>query len=83
MLANYLAGTNAAGQPVSWPLFPGSSTAGFSGKYTPRQIDGIVAQILSLGAKAISADYPYPASGDYPTNNVTPSGHDWILDGMY
>ncbi len=42
-----------------------------------------MAQILSLGAKAISADYPHPASGDYPTNNVTPSGHDWILDGMY
>jgi hypothetical protein len=82
MLANYLAGTNAAGQPVKWPSFPGSSLAGFSGKYTPRQIDNIVAQIVSLGSKAISADYPYPSSTDYPGNNVTPPGDEKeILDG--
>ena len=80
MLAHYLAGTNAAGQPVKWPSFPGSSSAGFAGKYTPRQIDAIVAQIVSLGSKAISADYPYPASTDYPTNNVTPIGDQWRID---
>ena len=72
MLANYLAGTNAAGEPVKWPSFPGASSTGFE-KYTPRQIDSIVAQIVSLGSKLISADYPYPAPGDYPANNVTPS----------
>ena len=33
-------------------------TGGFAGKYTPRQIDNIVAQIVSLGSKAISSDYP-------------------------
>jgi hypothetical protein len=62
MLANYLAGTNAAGNPVTWPAFPGPSgplTGGFAGKYTPRQIDNIVAQIVSLGSKAISSDIPY------------------------
>ena len=61
MLANYLAGTNAAGKPVTWPAFPGPSgplTGGFAGKYTPRQIDNIVAQIVSLGSRAISSDYP-------------------------
>ena len=82
MLAHYLAGTNAAGQPVNWPSFPGSSSAGFAGKYTSRQIDDIVAQIVSLGSKAISADYPYPASTDYPTNNVTPGFDQWRIDKM-
>ena len=28
LLANYLAGTNAAGQPVNWPVFPGIIDAG-------------------------------------------------------
>ena len=63
MLAHYLAGTNAMGQAITWPAFPGpgSSTlnTGFSGKYTPRQIDSIVAQVLSYGSKTISPDYPY------------------------
>ena len=58
LLAKYLAGTNAAGQPVTWPAFQGSSTQGFAGKYTPRQLDSVVAQILSIGSKAISSDYP-------------------------
>ncbi|HEY5743079.1 MAG TPA: hypothetical protein VIS99_11110, partial [Terrimicrobiaceae bacterium] len=65
MLANYLAGTNAAGTRVTWPAFPGPSgalTGGFAGKYTPRQIDNIVAQIVSLGSRAISSDYPYNSS---------------------
>ena len=59
LIANYLAGTNSAGQPVDWPVFPGSSTQGFAGKYTKRQLDSIVAQILSIGSKAISSDFPY------------------------
>ena len=59
LLANYLAGTNAGSQPVNWPVFSGSSTQGFAGKYTPRQLDSIVVQILSIGSKAISSDYPY------------------------
>ena len=58
LLAKYLAGTNAAGQPMTWPAFQGSSTQGFAGKYTPRQLDSVVAQILSIGSKAISSDYP-------------------------
>ena len=60
MLAKYLAGTNAAGQPITWPAFPGTSapSSGFAGKYSNRQIDSIVAQVISLGAKAISPDRP-------------------------
>ena len=58
MLAKYLSGTNAAGAPITWPAFKGSSSAGFAGKYTPRQIDSIVAQICNLGAEAVSPDYP-------------------------
>ncbi len=63
LLAKYLAGTNAGGRRVDWPVFPGSSTQGFAGKYTPRQLDSIVAQILSIGSKAISSDYPYISGG--------------------
>ncbi len=59
MLAKYLSGTNAAGQPISWPVFSGSSTAGFSGKYTLRQLDSIAAQICNLGARSVSPDFPY------------------------
>ena len=59
LLANYLAGKNASGDAVSWPAFQGSSTQGFAGKYTSRQLDSIVAQILSVGSKGISSDYPY------------------------
>ena len=43
--------------------FPAHPSQGFAGKYTPRQLDSIVAQILSIGSKAISSDYPY-ISGD-------------------
>ncbi len=63
LLANYLSGTNDVGRPLAWPVFPGSSTEGFAGKYTPRQLDSLVAQILSIGSKAISSDYP----------NITPN----------
>jgi hypothetical protein len=63
LLAKYLAGTNAAGQQVNWPVFTQSSTQGFAGKYTPRQLDSLVVQILTIGSKVISADYPY-SSGD-------------------
>jgi hypothetical protein len=59
LLAKYLSGTNDLGRPLAWPAFPGSSTNGFAGKYTPRQLDSLVAQILSIGSKAISSDYPH------------------------
>jgi Tfp pilus assembly protein PilX len=58
MLANYLAGTNAAGTQITWPAFSTTTTGGFVKKYTARQIDSIVAQILDFGAKDISPDYP-------------------------
>ena len=64
LLANYLSGTNANGQAVTWPVFRGSSAQGFAGKYTPRQLDSIVAQILSIGSKGISSDFPYVSAGD-------------------
>lgn len=73
MLANYLAGTNAAGRQVQWPRFPGSSPNAFKDKYSDRQIDSIVAQIVSLGSKLISSDYPYTHSSDYPGVNVMPN----------
>jgi hypothetical protein len=58
LLANYLAGINDVGRSLTWPVFPGSSTGGFAGKYSLRQLDSLVAQILSIGSKAISSDYP-------------------------
>jgi hypothetical protein len=67
LLANYLAGTNAAGNVTRWPAFQGSSATNFQQKYSPRQIDSIVAQIVSLGSKLISSDYPHPHSSDYPS----------------
>jgi hypothetical protein len=70
LLANYLAGTNAAGNAIPWPAFQGSSATNFLQKYSRRQIDSIVAQIVSLGSKLISSDYPHPSSSDYPTNMV-------------
>jgi hypothetical protein len=70
LLANYLAGTNAAGNAIRWPAFQGSSAANFQQKYSRRQIDSIVAQIVSLGSKLISSDYPHPSSSDYPTSMV-------------
>jgi len=73
MLAKYLAGTNAMGQPVTWPVFPGSSGAGFAGKYTSRQIDSVVAQTISLGAKMISPDYVWSSASwaQGPTDYMT------------
>ena len=47
---------------MTWPAFPSPSapsTNGFAGKYTRRQLDSIVVQILTVGSKAISADFPY------------------------
>ena len=64
LLAKYLAGTNAADRAVNWPVFSGSSTQGFAGKYSLRQLDSIVAQILSIGSKGISSDYPYISGSD-------------------
>ena len=66
MLANYLAGTNAAGEPVTWPSFPGASSTGFE-KYTPRQIDSIVAQIVSLGSKAYFRRLPVSGARRLPS----------------
>ena len=66
LLANYMAGSNAAGRPIAWPAFPGTSATNFQQKYSKRQIDSIVAQVVSLGSKLISSDYPHPSSADYP-----------------
>jgi hypothetical protein len=37
LLANYLAGTNSAGNAIRWPAFQGSSATNFTGKYSQRQ----------------------------------------------
>ena len=85
LLANYLAGTNAAGNAIpSWPAFQGSSATNFQQKYSQRQIDSIVAQIVSLGSKLISSDYPHPHSSDYPTSMVMnisdAKGDEWFRE---
>lgn len=56
LIANYLAGTNAVGMPITWPALPGSTAAGFRGKYTPRQIDSITMQILNFSGVDTSPD---------------------------
>jgi hypothetical protein len=58
VIARYLAGTNAAGQPITWPRFPGTTTTAtsYSGKYTLRQIDSITAQTVQLAARDTSPD---------------------------
>lgn len=56
-IAYYLSGTNGQGQGIQWPVFPGSSAEGFSGKYTPRQIDSIALQILSLMKRGTLTDH--------------------------
>ncbi len=81
MLAKYLSGTNAAGAPVTWPAFRGSSGAGFAGKYTPRQIDSIVAQICNLGAEAVSPDYPFSSRGSSGDNSFDKGFDEQPLDG--
>jgi hypothetical protein len=63
LLAKYMSGTNGAGAQVRWPVFQGSSSTGFAGKYSKRQIDSIVAQICNLGSQAVSPDYPYISTG--------------------
>ena len=81
LLANYLAGTNAARRPIVWPAFPGTAATNFQEKYTRRQIDSIVAQIVSLGSKLISSDYPHPRSSDYPSSmRISDSQGDDQLD---
>ncbi len=68
LIANYLAGTNAAyavagvapaARNVTWPRFPGStaSVLNYLGKYTPRQIDSIAIQILNLSGNDVSVDW--------------------------
>jgi len=76
LLANYLSGTNEAYAPITWPVFPGSSTQGFIGKYSNRQIDEIVAQILDLGGRLISSDYPFANYTDYPSYPILWDGNE-------
>ena len=81
MLAKYLAGTNSAGVAIpSWPAFQGSSASNFRQKYSLRQIDSIVAQIVASVQKLISSDYPHPSSSDYPAamNISDGSGDGWL-----
>ena len=61
--------------------FPGTAATNFQEKYTRRQIDSIVAQIVSLGSKLISSDYPHPRSSDYPSSmRISDSQGDDQLD---
>lgn len=56
-IARYLKGYNSLGSGIEWPVFPGSGTDGFAGKYTDRQIDSIALQILSLMKRGTLGDH--------------------------
>ncbi|HEY5814553.1 MAG TPA: hypothetical protein VIT23_18100, partial [Terrimicrobiaceae bacterium] len=83
LLANYLVGTNGTGRGIRWPIFPGSSATDFEAKYSKRQIDSVVVQIVSLGSKLISSDYPHPHSSDYPGLNISDGNGDGPLNDYW
>ena len=56
-IARYLKGYNSQGAAIQWPVFPGASPSGFSGKYTDRQIDSIALQIVGMLKKGTFADH--------------------------
>ena len=73
LIADYLAGTNAMGKPITWPALPGSSATTYLGKYTPRQIDSIAMQIVNLVAVDFAPDmanvfFADSRSSDYVIN---------------
>jgi len=63
-IAQYLMGTNSQGRPITWPNV-GTGTDGFAGKYTKRQIDSIVLQLLSLMKRGVLADQSRSSSLPY------------------
>ena len=69
VIAHYLNGDGCNSNVLTWPAFQGSNPAAFKGKYTPRQIDDLSAQIVSLGCKMISSDYPFANNVDYPEDS--------------
>ena len=63
-IAKYLQGFNSQGDAITWPKIDGFG-GGFVGKYSLRQIDSIVLQMLDLCGKCVMADqlraYTLPA----------------------
>lgn len=57
MFTNLLMGQNLRGQNFTWPKFTGADTNGFAGKYTPRQLDSIVLQMLDVTGKIPYCSY--------------------------
>ncbi len=78
LLARFLSGTNASGQPVVWPAFPGSQCADFLGKYTARQVDSLAMQIMDLGAKATSPDQGAQGTGVTDVVSAPSVGWGWL-----
>ena len=66
VITSFLNGTNLKGQSFTWPKFAGADSAGFAGKYTPRQLDSIALQILDTVGKITLCDqnrpYNFPAT---------------------
>lgn len=58
-IARYLSGTNSRGYPINWPRIPGASptATNFLQKYTSRQIDSIVLQLLDTMDHGYLADH--------------------------
>ncbi|PTX99336.1 hypothetical protein DB346_15855 [Verrucomicrobia bacterium LW23] len=55
-IAKYLQGYNSLGQAITWPRFPGATVSNFAGKYSLRQIDSIVVQMIDLVGRTIMCD---------------------------
>ncbi|MEZ0295899.1 MAG: hypothetical protein ACAI35_05530 [Candidatus Methylacidiphilales bacterium] len=54
-IAKYLQGFNSLNQPFKWPRYPGTDD-GFAAKYSQRQIDSIVLQIMDVVGNNVLAD---------------------------
>ena len=84
LIARYMSGTNANMQPIQWPVFSSTTSPnGFLGKYSFHQIDEVAVQIISLGSRLISSDYPYPLSSDYTNCVATYSSLDGWDQGNF
>lgn len=62
VITSFLNGVNLKGLNFTWPKFDGAGNQGFSGKYTPRQLDAIALQIMDVTGKVAFCDQQRPYS---------------------
>ncbi|MEZ0299234.1 MAG: hypothetical protein ACAI35_22500 [Candidatus Methylacidiphilales bacterium] len=55
-IAKYMQGFNSQGQAITWPKFTGATANGFVDKYSLRQIDSIVLQLMDVLGKCTMCD---------------------------